>query len=224
MLLAGTAFALPAAANAAAFTSDHCDPLCGPQPGGFATITGTEITGGVSVTIHFLNGNSLQGGTSGLTSFTFNSLQNQAITFDFGLLNSQFDVSNSTSNTANAGSIMQDGFGQFEYGFNYIAPGGSQPFTQDLTFTLTGTGLTLASFNELSVVNNPANAAYLALDIKSGLGGVGNTGVVDCCAPGVTPFFVPGPVVGAGLPGILMACAGLFGFNWRRKRNQGVTA
>jgi len=25
-------------ANAATFTSDHCDPLCGPQPTGFATI------------------------------------------------------------------------------------------------------------------------------------------------------------------------------------------
>ena len=27
-------------ANAATFTSDHCDPACGPQPNGFATITG----------------------------------------------------------------------------------------------------------------------------------------------------------------------------------------
>jgi len=39
----------------------------------------------------------------------------------------------------------------------------------------------------------------------------------------VVPAAVPGPIAGAGLPGLIGACAGLFGLNrWRRKRR--VTA
>src|SRR5215203_602048 len=93
------AMAVPA--GAATFTSDHCTNLCGPQPTGFAEITATEIgTGVISVTITPLNGNGLVGGLNGLTTFTFNSLQDQAITFDFGAYASLFDVSNSVTNTA----------------------------------------------------------------------------------------------------------------------------
>jgi len=214
-ILAGVALANPT--SAATFTSDHCDPLCGPQPTGFATITGSQVDADtVSVTIHLLNGNSLQGGVNGLTTFSFNNTTNTAITFDFGALNSLFDVSNSMTNTASPGSIHQDGFGTFEYGFNYIPPGGSDPFTQDLTFTLSGTGLTLASFNELSTGGDVQ--AYLALDIMSGQGNVGQTGVVDCCSPGVTPFQENPP--GVPLPGTVWLFAGglgLLGMLYRKK-------
>jgi hypothetical protein len=222
-LLAGAAMISPASAAdfTGTFTSDHCDPLCGPQPTGFATISITNIVGGVSVTITPLNDNGLVGGLNGLTTFTFNSLQNQAITFDFGAFASLFDVSNSTTNTASAGTIGQDGFGNFEYGFNYIPSGGSNPWFDPLTFTLTGTLLTAASFNELSV-NPPGNTpALFALDIFSGQGNIGQTGVTDCCGT----VAVPGPIAGAGIPGIIAACGGMFGLNfWRRRRNGSLPA
>lgn len=227
-MLAGVAATLLVSCGtgqAATFTSDHCTNDCGPQPTGFATITGTQVDADtVSITLHFLNGNSLQGGANGLTSFSFNNTTNTRIAFDFGALNSQFVVSNdvlgadvTVDKTAGPGSVHQDGFGTFEYGFNYVPPGGSQPFTQDLIFTLSGTGLTLASFTELS--NGGDEQAYLALDIKSGQGNIGQTGVVDCCSPGITPFDVPGETP---IPGALWLFGGGLGMiamlSKRRKR------
>jgi hypothetical protein len=42
----------------------------------------------------------------------------------------------------------------------------------------------------------------------------------------VAPFAVPGPIVGAGLPGLIAACFGMVGLSWRRRRQQlmGLTA
>ena len=198
-------------------TSDHCDPLCGPQPTGFATITGTQVDGDtVSVTITPLNGNGLVGGLNGLTTFTFNNTTNTAITFDFGANAALFDVSNSATNTASAGSIHQDGFGDFEYEFNYIGGNGaSNPFTGPLTFTLSGTGVTLASFAELST---GGTAAFFALDIVSGQGNVGQTGVVDCCVGQPTPFELP--PAETPIPGAVWLFAGglgLLGMFYRKK-------
>jgi hypothetical protein len=50
---------------------------------------------------------------------------------------------------------------------------------------------------------------------------IGSKNNYDLVSDSLTPTFaspVPGPVVGAGLPGLLMAAGGLFGL-WRRKRS-----
>ena len=125
-------------------------------------------------------------------------------------------MSNSATNTASAGSIHQDGFGDFEYEFNYIGGNGaSNPFTGPLTFTLSGTGVTLASFAELST---GGTAAFFALDIVSGQGNVGQTGVVDCCVGQPTPFELP--PAETPIPGAVWLFAGglgLLGMFYRKK-------
>lgn len=49
----------------------------------------------------------------------------------------------------------------------------------------------------------------------------GQTGLVDCCIGQPTPFDVnpvPGPIVGAGLPGLIVGCLALVGLARRRRK------
>src|SRR5262245_25447073 len=89
-ILLASCFALglattPASADAligipGTFTSDHCTGGCGPQPGGFATITGVDNGGGsITLTITPLNGNGLV--NTGNDTFAFNLLGNPTITY-----------------------------------------------------------------------------------------------------------------------------------------------
>src|ERR1044071_1356818 len=123
--LALLAVASPANAVTATFFSDHCTNLCGPQPTGFATITGTDQGGGVvDITITPLNGNGLV--NAGQTTFTFNLIGNPTITYSN--LPSGFTVVGgfgAGSLSENAGAIGQDGFGTFEYGIDYTGANGA---------------------------------------------------------------------------------------------------
>ena len=203
--------ALPANAVTATFFSDHCTNLCGPQPTGFATITGTDQGGGViDLTITPLNGNGLV--NAGQTTFTFNLIGNPTITYSN--LPSGFTVVGGfgTGNLSeNAGAIGQDGFGTFEYGIDYTgANGANNPLFTPLSFTISGTGLTLASFAELSTIPPGDTQAFFALDIISGT--TGNTGLVDLT--GATPFTAQENPPGVPIPGaiwLFIGGLGLFG-------------
>jgi hypothetical protein len=106
----------------------------------------------------------------------------------------------------------QDGFGSFAAGVDcssspvgsLCVPTGISP-SNELVFQVTapaGETLTL----------NGLGGSYLSLDAAGP--GVGNTGFVAS-----NLLAVPGPIVGAGLPGLITACGGLLALGRRRRRN-----
>jgi hypothetical protein len=224
-LLAGLALlaitALPVHAETigtATFTSDHCTDGCGPQAGGFGTITGTDFGNGtIDISISLANGNTFANGGQQVV-FGFNLVGNPTVTYS-NLSSNLFTIPNVIPvNMQNAGALTADGFGVFEYGLEGTFNGASNLST--LSFTLSAAGLSLASFAELSK-NPPGDTqAFFGLDIFSGT--TGKTGFVDVSGGG-TPFNinpVPIPAVGTGLPGILAGA--LFLFRWMRRRRDGL--
>jgi hypothetical protein len=86
------------------------------------------------------------------------------------------------------GAHALTGLGLFTDTYSAIAPG--QPFT----------------INEVFTFYSPCCTSFP----------LGDTGVGMGTRP-IDPVSVPGPVMGAGLPGLLAGCAGLLGW-WRRRR------
>jgi len=188
------------------FTSDHCTGNCGPQSS-FATVEVTQTaTDQLTFVFTALNGNTFINTGFPLT-FGFDLQGTPVITYSG--LTAGWSVPG--GNPQSAGTFHMDGFGDFEYGVLWDQQGGGAG-TTSLSFTITGTGLTLESL----IVD--AQGAFFALDIRSGTNG--NTGLVDDSLPG-TPrtVGVPGPVLGAGLPGLLSGFGLWFLNRMRRRRN-----
>ena len=119
-----------------------------------------------------------------------------------------------------------------------LTPGGSLTFTSQFASNAQGSGLSLLASTYLGTAQAPGtllgSAAFPPLlgvgsSVTSAvvpLLGFTLTGELDITATGfqlsnsgITVSAVPGPVLGAGLPGLIMACGGLLVLARRRRRD-----
>jgi hypothetical protein len=126
-------------------------------------------------------------------------------------------VWSTTVQTAGVGNM--DGFGGYNVGINCNGALAGNLCGTEVKFTLTSTNNQILTLNDkdhflaMKLTNTDANG--LCADGCPNVAGSSATGFAT-----LTAQPVPGPIVGAGLPGLVAACAGLIGLARRRRRRR----
>jgi hypothetical protein len=222
---AGLLAAMPAQADTFNFTSCHisgssCNGGSIGAPG-FGSVTLTQVGTSVTFDATLINGNTfIETGSGGQSLFLFNdTISGSTITNITATLNgATVAIPGGLTGVTNT-SVMADGTGTFTAVVKCTATDntcnpGMIPTINDLHFTVTNA--TLAQLETANANGNLFVADILCGSAQTQCGGL--TGPVD-----VTPLAVPGPTAGAGLPGLLAACGGLF-FLARRRKQAGFAA
>jgi hypothetical protein len=188
------------------FTSCHVTGGCGTATS-FGTVTLTQSGTSVNFDVVLSDANRfVETGSADQQLFKFNNTASGATALNIINAATGMPTNAVTGGLAGfSGSFNGDGTGNFSFGvacaISANCNGGSTPTFQEITFTVTNT--TLAN---LETGNNLGNR--FVADVLIGSNGL--TGPVDVS--------VPGPIVGAGLPGLVMACSGLLALVRRRRQ------